>query len=132
MADNYDTCDTIAAVAVAVSAVLWKPKNVKKCLPERALLGARRCKTSGELGEFHRPTVQALRLDAHRFRRYSRMSLSNLQFNQSINRICRIGANSLTSRIGGATVCRLRCVSTVEKKCFKIRSKSSQSNSVAG
>jgi len=53
MADNYDTCDTIAAVAV--SAVLWKPKNVKKCLPERALLRARRFKTSGELGEFHRP-----------------------------------------------------------------------------
>jgi len=29
--------------------------------------------------------------------------------NQSINRIGRIGAISLTSRIGGATVCRLRC-----------------------
>jgi len=28
-------------------------------------------------------------------------------------------------------VCPLRCVSTVEKKCFKVRSKSSQSNSVA-
>ena len=62
--------------------------------------------------------------------RVSRTSLLT-SINQSINRICRIGAISLTSRIGGATVCRLRCVSTVEKKCFKIRSKSSQSNSVA-
>ena len=56
----------------------------------------------------------------------------NQSINQSIICIYRIGAIGLAmSRIGGATVCRLRCVSMVKKQCFKIRSKS-ESKAVTG